>query len=118
MTLIRALAIIFGSLLAGEGIVDILKIPISGSIIGLLILTLLLQLKLIKESWIKDACNTLIKYMSFFFIPPGVAIGAYLGLIKNDWIPIVTSTTISTILVIIATAITFKLFSKKRSQND
>ncbi|WP_421042155.1 CidA/LrgA family protein [Mammaliicoccus vitulinus] len=55
--------------LLGSWIQEILHIPIAGSIIGLVILFLLLQFKIIKEDWIKDGANLLLGTMIFFFIP-------------------------------------------------
>lgn len=53
----------------GSWIQETLNIPIAGSIIGLVILFLLLQFKIIKEEWIKDGANLLLSTMIFFFIP-------------------------------------------------
>ncbi|GGI02785.1 MULTISPECIES: CidA/LrgA family protein [Mammaliicoccus] len=55
--------------LLGSWIQETLNIPIAGSIIGLVILFLLLQFKIIKEDWIKDGANLLLGTMIFFFIP-------------------------------------------------
>lgn len=118
MKAIRALAIIFGALYLGEAAVNLLHISLPGSILGLIILTTLLQLKIIKAQWIEEVANFLIKYMSFFFIPPGVALGAYFGLIRAEWCPILISTIISTILVIIATAFTYKLFARRQNNTN
>lgn len=113
LNVVLALAIIFGCLFAGEWLVGVLGITLPGSIAGLLLLTLLLQLKIVKLAWLEATAQALIKYMSFFFIPPGVALMCYLGLIRAEWLPIVVSCVLSIFIVILATAWTYRLFKKK-----
>lgn len=109
MNIVRGLGIIFACLWAGEMISSLVSIPLSGAIIGLLILAGLLKTGIIKTTWIEDVCNCLIKYMAFFFIPPGVAIASYWGLIQHQWCPILVSTIVSTLLVLLATAASYQI---------
>lgn len=101
--MIKGLAIIFSCLLTGEIIVTLLDLPFPGSIIGMIMLTILLELKVIKLDDVKGVSNTLIGNMSLLFIPPGVALMLYFNLLKNEFIAIATSTVISTFLVMALT---------------
>lgn len=114
MGLIRSLAIIFGCLWVGEAVTHFSGISLPGSIIGLLLLTLLLELKVVKAEWLEATAGVLIKYMGFFFIPPGVGLISYFGLIRAQWCPILVSSVVSTLLVLAATAFTFKLFQRRK----
>ncbi|MFI3379393.1 CidA/LrgA family protein [Mammaliicoccus sciuri] len=67
--IILQICMIYFITILGSWIQDTLNIPIAGSIIGLVILFLLLQFKIIKEEWIKDGANLLLSTMIFFFIP-------------------------------------------------
>ncbi|MCJ0952934.1 CidA/LrgA family protein [Mammaliicoccus sciuri] len=67
--IILQICMIYFITVLGSWIQDTLNIPIAGSIIGLVILFLLLQFKIIKEEWIKDGANLLLSTMIFFFIP-------------------------------------------------
>lgn len=67
--IILQICMIYFITVLGTWIQDTLNIPIAGSIIGLVILFLLLQFKIIKEEWIKDGANLLLSTMIFFFIP-------------------------------------------------
>lgn len=51
--MIRQLAILFGCLALGELIIWLTGIPLPSSILGMLILTLLLKLKIIRLEWVK-----------------------------------------------------------------
>ena len=101
--MIRQCFIIFGCLAVGELIVWLTGIAIPSSIIGMLLLAALLQMKAIKEEWVKGMSDFLISNMGFFFVPPGVALMLYLDIIKAEFIPIVVATVVSTILVLIVT---------------
>lgn len=101
--MIKQLAIIFGSFAVGELIVWFTDIKFPSSIIGMLLLTALLKLKVIKLSWVKGVADFLVKNIGFFFIPPGVALMMYFDVLKTSWLPIVVATIVSTILVMWST---------------
>ena len=83
--MIKSLSILFGFVGLGEIIRLGLQLPIPGSIIGLLLLTLCLQLGILKEKDVEPSGKVLLKEMAFFFIPPGVGLMLYFDLIKSEW---------------------------------
>lgn len=58
--MIRQLLIIFGCLAVGEIVVRLTGIAIPSSIIGMLLLTALLQMKVVKLEWVKGVADFLI----------------------------------------------------------
>lgn len=96
-------AIIFGCLALGELVVWLTGIKLPSSIIGMLLLTLFLQLRLIKLRWVEGISNFLVKNLGFFFVPPGVALMLYLDVIKAQLIPIVVASVISMVVVFVVT---------------
>ncbi len=105
-------AIIFGCLALGEFLVHISGIKLSSSIIGMLLLTLFLKIKIVKLEWVKGVSDFLSANLAFFFIPPGVAVMLHFDLIKAQFIPIMAATIISTILVLIVTGWVHQLTRK------
>ncbi len=99
----KQFAIIFGCLAAGELIALIPGVSIPGSILGMLLLTLLLERKVVKPDTIKPICHFLLSNMAFFFIPPGVALMLYFDIIKAQWLPITVATLVSIAVVLIVT---------------
>ena len=99
----RQLAIIIGCLAVGEFIVWLTGITIPSSILGMLLLTFLLKVKVIKLEWVETISNFLVKNMGFFFVPPGVALMLYFDIIKAEIGPIVIATATSTIIVLVVT---------------
>ena len=74
-------------------------------IMGIIVLFLLLQFKVIKEEWIKDICELLLKYMPLLFIPFLVGIVSYYGLVKSQLIPLLGNIIICAFLTLISTAL-------------
>lgn len=99
----KQFGIIFGCLFAGELLSLIPGVSIPGSILGMLILTILLERGIVNPATIKPVCRFLIDNMAFFFVPPGVALMLYFDLIKAQWLPITVATVASTAIVLIVT---------------
>lgn len=101
--MIRQCFILFACLALGQLIVWLTGIRIPASIIGMISLTVFLELGWIKLEWIEGLSNFLTANLGFFFVPSGVAIMKYYGLITNEIVPILIATFISTILVLLFT---------------
>ncbi|MBD5242824.1 MAG: CidA/LrgA family protein [Bacteroides sp.] len=101
--MILQLFIIFACLAVGELVVYLTGVKLPSSIIGMVLLTLLLQLKVVKLEWVKAASDFLVANLGFFFIPPGVALMCYFDLVKAEWVPIVVATGVSTVIVLLVT---------------
>ena len=74
-------------------------------ILGLIVFAFLLQLKVIKQAWIEDVCNFLLKIMPLLFVPLFVGIISYYGIIEKNLIPILVNIVLTTTLVLILTAL-------------
>ncbi|MDF1472277.1 CidA/LrgA family protein [Staphylococcus epidermidis] len=72
--LILQLALIMLITFIGTEVQKSLHIPLAGSIVGLMLFFLLLQFKIVPESWINVGADFLLKTMVFFFIPSVVGI--------------------------------------------
>lgn len=108
----RQLAIIIGCLAVGEFIVWLTGITIPSSILGMLLLTTLLKVGVVRLEWVETCSDFLVKNMGFFFVPPGVALMLYFDIIRAELLPIVVATVVSTMLVLVATGWTHILTRK------
>ncbi|MBU2951754.1 CidA/LrgA family protein [Tamlana agarivorans] len=119
----RQVVIILGCLLFGEVVVHLTGIKMPSSIIGMLLLTVSLEMGWVKLKWVNGLSSFLTKYMAFFFVPPGVAIMLYLDLIQASFWPIIIASTLGTIIVFACTGWTHQLFMRhkntfKRNKNS
>lgn len=103
MSIFKQLAIIIGCLALGELVVWLTSVPVPSSILGMLLLTALLQMKVVKLEWVEGLSNFLVSNMGFFFVPPGVALMLYLDIIEAEFWPITLSVVASTVLVLVTT---------------
>ncbi len=116
--MIRQLAIIFGCLALGEFIIWLTHIPLPSSIVGMLLLTLLLKLKVIRLEWVRSISDFLVGNIGFFFVPPGVAIMLYFDIIKAQFWPIVVASVVSTVLVLAVTGWVHQCYGKVRNKTN
>lgn len=110
--MIRQCSILFGCLALGELVVSLTGVRLPSSIIGMLLLTLFLQLGWIKLEWVQGLTNFLVANLGFFFVPSGVALMLYFDIIQAQFWPIVIATLLSTVLVLVVTGWVHQLVRK------
>lgn len=117
MKIFNQLGIILGIFAMGEIISSLFSsvIKIPGAIMGMILLFLLLQFKVIKEEKIKDVADFLLNNMAIFFVPAGVSLINSLGLIGDNILVLVLTSTIATIIVMLATGMTVEFMINKKS---
>lgn len=104
----------------GKLLMGALHIKFPGSIVGLILLFVLLATKIIPESWISSGAETLLAYMTLFFIPVTVGIVDYPELISWQGLIIIGIILVSTILSIVASGKATQLVEnhiEKQSEN-
>lgn len=106
--MLRQCSIIFICLALAELIVHATGIKFPSSLIGMLLLTLSLKFGLVKLEWVKDISDFLLANLGLFFVPPGVALMLYFGLIEAELLPIVAATLISIVAVLAVTGWTYQ----------
>lgn len=121
MNLILQCAVLFGFLAAGELIVALSGVPVPSSIIGMILLAATLESGRLKLSQVEAFADFLTRNLGFFFVPAGVGVMRCLGLIADQWIPIVVSVIVSTFIIIAVTGWTHQIArrtSKRLRRND
>lgn len=111
MKLISQLGIILLLYFIGELIVFILQIKIPGSILGMLLLLVSLQLNIIKVEDIKEVATFFLNNMLILFIPLGVGLASQWDLISKEWLAILISIILSTFIVLLTVSL---LIRKKK----
>lgn len=108
MKLLVQIGIVFGICLVGEGITQILPFPFPASVISMILLLVLLLIKVVKVHYIQQKADFLLKNMSFFFIPAGVALIEQVDAVKDSALILLFICFVSTFLTFGATALTIK----------
>jgi holin-like protein len=99
--LLLALGVLGVFLGTGTLVVDGARLPVPGSVLGMVLLTGALQLRWIRLAWVRPAADLLLRHMGLLFVPPGVAVLVYADLIRAEWLPIVAGSAVSTVAVLV-----------------
>lgn len=110
--MLRQCSIIFICLAIAELIVRLTGIHFPSSLLGMLLLTFLLKVGIVKLEWVKGFSDFLLSHLGLFFVPPGVALMLYLGILQEQWLPILVSVLGSILLVLMATGWAYQLIRK------
>jgi holin-like protein len=97
--LLAGLAVIAALWGAGELAARTLRLPLPGSVVGMLLLTLLLQARLVPLALVEPAAALLTRWMALFFVPAGAAVVLHLALLRAHWLPLVAGATASLVAV-------------------
>lgn len=99
------LIIIFLILYLSKWVLSIFNIAFPSALLGIIILFIMLKTGVIKENWIKDFCDFMLKYMILFFIPIFVGVVDYFEIISKNLVAILATIFITTTLVIVVTGL-------------
>lgn len=117
MKLYVQLMIIFMISLVGEGISSVFHLPVPGSIIGLVLLFLALQFKLLRLRHISMVGNFLLANMTILFLPPAVGIMDKFQVIAPYLLPITLIVLGAIVLNVCVIAVVVQLI-KTRFEGD
>lgn len=73
------LGILVGFAALGLGLTHLLRLPLPGSVLGLLLLWVALGTRLVRLHWIEDAADGLLGVLGLLFVPATVGFIDYLG---------------------------------------
>lgn len=116
MKLLNQLALIFGIWALGEYISSFISgfVIIPGSIVGMILLFLALQFKLIKLEAIQEISDLFLDNMAIFFVPAGVSLMSSMDLIRDNIFVLTVSILLSTTVVMYITGLVVENMISKR----
>lgn len=112
--MLRTYLVFFTCQGAGELIHLLTGVPLSGPIIGMVLLLALLRARRGISDELKRAGESMLRYLPLFFVPAGVGIVQHLSLLREVWLPMLLSITVSTLLAMISGALVMQSVSRLR----
>ena len=109
MSLVNGLTVLLLYELIGETIVLLIKVPVPGPVIGMLLLFLTLQARGRVSAAVSEVSTSLLSHLSLLFVPAGVGIMVHFNRISREWLPISLSLILSTIITIAVSAIAMQI---------
>lgn len=113
--LIQVLLLIVISFIMNK-LVAWLHIPIPGSILGMIVVFVLLQTKVLRHEWLEAGSRWLIAELLLFFISPAVGIVAYPQLLVSDGFQIVLVVGVGTVIVMICSGVVAQIIAKRKER--
>ncbi|HEX2081728.1 MAG TPA: CidA/LrgA family protein [Longimicrobium sp.] len=95
------LLILLAFLWIGDTLAAAGRLPLPGSVVGMLMLASALRLRWIPERVVRPAAELLIRNMALLFVPAGVGVMTYAGLLRREWLPITAGAAASTVAVLL-----------------
>lgn len=115
MKLLRQFLIVLIICFIGEILNKVVKIPLPGSIIGMILLFFCLLSGIVKLEMIDEISRFLLDHLAFFFIPSGVGLLAYAAVLKQNLVPILVICFVTTFIVMIVTGWTVQLIKGRKN---
>ncbi|UQZ84731.1 Holin-like protein CidA [Paenibacillus konkukensis] len=93
-----------------------LHLPIPSSILGMIVVFLLLQTKMLRREWLEAGSSWLIAELLLFFISPAVGIISYRSLLMNDGLQIVLVVALGTVVVMVCSGLVAQLIARRKER--
>ncbi|MCY8230789.1 CidA/LrgA family protein [Priestia endophytica] len=117
ITMILQIGLLTGIYMIGTFISDFFHLPVPGSIVGLVLLFILLQLKVVKLSWVELGGSFLLAELLLFFVPAVVGLVDYGEMMKTYGLKIIIVVSISTLIVMFITGVVAEYISKRKERS-
>lgn len=101
--------------LAGEVLVQVLRLPIPGPVVGLALLFIALLVRGRAPAPLRTTAQGLLQHLSLLFVPAGVGVMLHFQRMTDEWLPLLVSLVASTALTILVTALVLRRFIRHRS---
>jgi len=96
------------SLLAGEVLSSLLKLPLPGPVLGMALLALLLGVRRRAQPQVERAADSLLEHLPLLFVPAGVGAMQFGDELSRSWLPILVTLGVGTAITLSVTALTLK----------
>lgn len=103
--ILKAFLVVFGCVFLGEVVIAVTNLPLPASVVGLLILFVLLQLKIVPLQTVQPLAKVMLDYLVILVVPACISIMRYLDVIRAELWVLAVATVLSTLLVLLAVAI-------------
>jgi holin-like protein len=103
---------------AGEALVRLAGWPVPGPVAGMALLCAALLVRRSAPVSLGVAADGLAKHLSLLFVPAGVGVMLHVARVADEWLPIVVALTVSTVLAIAATALTFQWLARRQEGSE
>jgi holin-like protein len=110
--MLAALTVLLVYQLIGEVLVQLLRLPVPGPVVGMLLLFVTLVLRGTAPEWLRTTANGLLGHLSLLFVPAGVGVMQHFQRLGAEWLPIAVALVASTVITIGVTALVMRALQR------
>ncbi len=83
-----SLALLVALQLAGTWVADVAHVPVPGSVVGMIVLTVAIELGLIPLAAVRPAGDLLVRHLTLLYVPAGAALLLYGAVVRRSWLAV------------------------------
>ena len=99
--------------LIGETIVQWLRLPVPGPVLGMLLLFATLVIRGGVPPALRNTANGLLQHLSLLFVPAGAGVMTHFSLLTTAWLPTTAAILLSTAITLLVTAFVMRMAAHK-----
>ncbi len=102
----------------GEVVVQLLRLPVPGPVVGMMLLFAALLARGAAPQWLERSAGQLLAHLSLLFVPAGVGVMLHGQRLGAEWLPIAVALVSSTLLTLAATALVMQALRRMVGGRD
>jgi holin-like protein len=110
--MLNAILLLLSCQLAGEVISQYFSIPVPGPVVGMALLLAVFHFVPAVGDMVRETSNTILRNLSLLFVPAGVGVMLHVSTVFDEWLAILVSLVLGTVITLTATALTIKYVSR------
>jgi holin-like protein len=106
------LALLVGLDSLGGWLVRVAHAPVPGSVVGMLLLTALLEAGIVPVELLRPSAEFLVRHLALLYVPAGVALMVYAGVVRQDLVAIALAALASLVAVLLVVGVIVQRFER------
>lgn len=107
--MLKGILLLLACQLAGEVVSQYFAIPVPGPVVGMALLLVIFHTLPATRIAVHETANTILRNLSLLFVPAGVGVMLHVATVREEWLAILASLVLGTIITLTVTALTIKL---------
>lgn len=105
LTFLIGLAVLVALSALGDWLVRLTGATVPGSVVGMLLLTALLEMGLLPVALVRPAADLLVRHLALLYVPAGVALLVYWSAVRGELLAIALSALASLVAVLVVVGV-------------
>lgn len=101
LTFLLGLALLVALAALGDWLVRFTGLSVPGSVVGMLLLTVLLETRLLPIQLVRSAAELLVRHLALLYVPAGVALLVYWSAVRGELLAIALAALASLVAVLV-----------------